>query len=51
MKLLIDLFYLFIMDLGTLMQVICEVNDLRGLEVFFEFEIVPSAFLLFHAFN
>jgi hypothetical protein len=37
MKLLIDLFYLFILDLGTLVQVVCEINDLRGLEVLFEF--------------
>jgi hypothetical protein len=50
MKLLIDLFYLFIMDLGTLVKIVCKVNDLRGLEVLFEFEIVTSTFLLLHAF-
>lgn len=49
MKFLMDLLSLFIKYLGTLMEVVCEVNDLRGLEVLFEFKRIPSSFLLFHA--
>lgn len=50
MKLFIDLFNLFIMDLDTLVKVVGEINYLRGFEVFFEFKTVPSTFLLLHTF-
>ena len=50
MKLFIDLFNLFIMDLDTLVKVVGEINYLRGFEVFFEFKTVASTFLLLHTF-